>query len=290
MKRELRGAYPALLTPFKGEKLYEKGLEQLLGYCLQKGAAGFYVGGSTGEGFLMRKEERIRLLTAVKEIVGERAALIAYTGSLRLSEAVELSETAAKLGYDAISSVPPFYYDFGFRAVKEYYGALAQTGLPLLIYSIASSGVRLDFGKLCELLEMENVAGLKFTESDFFLLQQLKAKYPEKIIFNGKDEMLASGLIAGADGGIGSTYNLMEDKYVAVCDAVRRGDAAEAARVQASANEITAALLRVGVIPGLKVAMEMVGVDVGECLRPFAPLTAEERAFLRGALEKGGIL
>lgn len=68
MKRELRGAYPALLTPFKGEKLYEKGLEQLLGYCLQKGAAGFYVGGSTGEGFLMRKEERIRLLTAVKEI------------------------------------------------------------------------------------------------------------------------------------------------------------------------------------------------------------------------------
>ncbi len=288
--KELHGVYPALLTPLKDEKLYEKGLEKLIEYNLKKGVTGFYVGGSTGEGFLMRKEERMQLLSAVKAITGERAALIAYTGSLRMSEAIELSEGAAKLGYDAISSVPPFYYDYGFRAIREYYQTLAKTGLPLLVYSIALSGVKLGLDGMSELLSIENVAGLKFTETDFFVLQQLKKKFPEKIIFNGKDEMLASGLIAGADGGIGSTYNLMAEKYVAIYKAMQAGDAVKAAKVQAEANEVTAALIRVGVIPGLKVAMKMAGIDVGECLRPFAPLTEEEQQYLKTALEKSGIL
>lgn len=77
---------------------------------------------------------------------------------------------------------------------------------------------------------------MKFTSSDFFLLERLRAGFPDKVFFNGSDEMLLSGLAAGADGGIGTTYNFMPEKFLRIYHLYRQGAMAEALEVQSEAN------------------------------------------------------
>ena len=102
----------------------------------------------------------------------------------------------------------------------------------MIIYNIPGlTGTAYGYDQLCELLEIEGVQGMKFTSSDFFLLNRLVNAYPDKVFYNGSDEMLLSGLAAGAQGGIGTTYNFMPDLMVKIYALAKEGKYDEAAAV-----------------------------------------------------------
>ena len=110
--KDLKGIYSALLIPFdeKGE-VKEEGLRQVIEHNLNVcGVDGLYVNGSSGENFLLNTAQKKQIFKFVKEVVGDRAKLIAQVGSLDLNEAVELAKYATELGYDSLSAVTPFYY------------------------------------------------------------------------------------------------------------------------------------------------------------------------------------
>ncbi len=282
------GVFPALLTPFDaaGEVNYGA-LRELVRWNLDKGVNGFYVCGSTSEAFLLNSGERKRILEAVCGEAAGKAAVIAHVGCIGQDMAVDLARHAKSVGADAISSVPPFYYGFSFEEIKGYYFALAEAGLPVFIYNFtASGGARLTAEQFKEFLSDPRFLGVKHTSSDFFLLERLKAFRPDAVIFNGYDEMFLSGLVAGADGGIGSTYNFMAEKYIAIEKAFRAGDIEAARAEQKKANAIIQALLSCGVIPGCKVLCRRLGLDLGECRRPFRRLTEEEAARLIAVYEE----
>ena len=95
------------------------------------GVRGFYVCGSTGESFLLSKEERMKIMEIVKR-EAEGSTLIAHIGSLDEREACEMARHAKAIGYDAISSVAPFYFKFSPAEIKGYYERLADAGeLPI---------------------------------------------------------------------------------------------------------------------------------------------------------------
>lgn len=277
------GIFPALLTPFDSDdNINFKALENLIEYNLNKGVNGFYVGGSTAEAFMLSDNERLSLYKKVKEIAGDRCTLIAHIGSISTKQTIEFGKCAEKLGYDAVSAVAPFYYKFTFDEIKNHYFKCADNvGLPMIIYNFPSfSGVNLTAENLKEFLEDERFIGVKHTSNDFFALEQFKSAYPDKVFYNGYDEMFLAGLSMGADGGIGSTYNFMAEKFIKMYNLFNEGKTGEAYKIQKDANKIITALIKVGVFQGEKAVLDMLGLDFGNSRPPFNPITKEQYKFL----------
>jgi len=284
--KSLKGIYTALLTPFTAEgEINEKELVRLVQHNLNLGVTGFYVCGSTGEALMLDVDERKFIMEIVKEAAGE-ANLIAHVGSLNERDAHELAKYAKDLSYDLISSVTPFYYKFSFPEIKNYYTRLAEeSDMKMLVYHIpAFSGVGMGMKEIATFLDDERFAGIKYTSNDFFAMERCKALYPDKLIFNGYDEMLLSGLAMGADGGIGSTYNFMADKFVSVRNLYNAGKIKEAKHIQNDANRIISILCEIGVMQAEKEIMNQLGLDFGGCLPPFGEISEEHKSLIANAV------
>jgi len=283
----LTGIFPALLTPFKKDnRINERALQQLVQLNLAKGVSGFYVGGSTSEAFLLSLSERKYILDIVKQECQGKGAIIYHVGSIGTGQAIELAQHAEQVGVDAISAVPPFYYQFTLDEVKSYYTEIIQSvSLPMILYNFpAFSGVTFNLNVIAELFGNHRFIGLKHTSSDFYLLERVKQLHKHVLVYNGYDEMFLAGLGMGADGGIGSTYNFMAEKFIRMQQLVKEGKWEEAREVQNKANQMIAVLIKVGVFQGEKEILNQMGLDFGICRSPFKPLTAEAKEMLKLAM------
>lgn len=192
---KFKGIFPALLTPFNNQnEVNAKELEKLVKFNLSKGAKGFYVGGSTGEAFLLTTEERKQIMEIVKASAPD-ATLIAHVGSVSEKEATELAKHAKQLGYDAVSSVAPFYYKFSFEEIRNYYFRVADAaGLPMLVYHFhAFSGVNMGIKEISQFLSDERFIGIKYTSNDFFTMERCKTTFP--MVFCNRDYLIPDFLL-----------------------------------------------------------------------------------------------
>lgn len=280
--KNFNGVFTALLTPFDREnRINEKELEKLVQFNLQKGVTGFYVSGSTAEAFLLSTQERKQIMDVVKSAAPE-ATLIAHIGSVHEDDATQLACHAAEIGYDAISSVAPYYYKFSTKEINDYYFRLAYaTDLPMLVYHIpAFSGVNMGVAEMGAFLNDPKFLGIKFTSNDFFMLEQCKTAFPDKVVYNGYDEMFLAGLSMGADGGVGSTYNFMAEKFVAIQKLFKENRIPEAQEIQKEANRIITLLCKIGVMQAEKEVLNQLGFDFGVCRRSFGAPTQEQKELI----------
>lgn len=283
MMEKYKGIYTALLTPFdQNNKVNEKELERLVKFNIQMGVKGFYVGGSTAEAFLLSTDERKLIMDIVKGAAPDHT-LIAHIGSINEMEAAALAGHAKKRSYDLVSSVAPFYYKFSFKEIKNYYFRLADAaGLPMLVYHFpAFSGVNMGVDEMNQFLSDQRFIGIKYTSNDFFTLEQCKTNFPDKLVFNGFDEMFLAGLSMGADGGIGSTYNFMADKFVKILACFKNNRISEAQELQKTVNRIIAVLCKIGVMQAEKEVLNQLGFAFGVCRAPFGSATEEEKELIR---------
>jgi hypothetical protein len=138
---EIKGVIPALVTPFnEDESLSEEKVRHLVDYLIDVGVNGFYLTGSTGEGFLMDTWERQKVVEIAIDQVKDRLPVIVHVGAISTKTTVELARHAYECGASAISSVPPFYYRFSFDEIYDYYKDISDAvPLPLIIYNIAAT-------------------------------------------------------------------------------------------------------------------------------------------------------
>jgi len=136
--------------------------------------------------------------------------------------------------------------------------------------------------EVLELLEIPNVIGLKFTDFDLYKMSRIKQR--GCVIFNGHDEVLIAGLLMGADGGIGTFYNIVPELFVQVFQLVRQGRWEQAKEVQNRINELVEIVLRFPLMPAVKTILRWSGIDCGRCLEPRRAITPEEERELRDAL------
>jgi len=279
--KRLYGIMPALMTAFNDDGIDTASVGTLARKLASDGVHGLYVGGSSGEMVLCSTDERKQVLETVLENKGDLAVIV-HVGCLSTKDTLELSKHARICGADAVSSVTPLYYKYSFEEVKNYYRRLSEASeLPVIIYNIPGlTGTAYGYDQLCELLEIKGVQGMKFTSSDFFLLNRLVNTYTDKVFYNGSDEMLLSGLAAGAQGGIGTTYNFMPDLMVKIYSLAKEGKYDEARKAQSVANKAISAVLRNGVLPACKHLISLYGVPYGECREPFMPLDDKAKADL----------
>ena len=289
MKSEYHGIYAALVTPYTSEgKVDYRELQKLVDYLICQGLEGFYVNGSTAEAFLLSVEERNSTIRAVVEANSGRAKVICHVGAISTEHAISFAKNAEKCGADAVSAISPFYYKFSEAEIVQYYqDIMSSTELPMFVYNFPNfSGFSLTAEVLEKLNHNKNLLGVKFTSSDMFLLEQIKTLHPELVVWNGFDEMLSAGLVMGADGGIGSTYNCMPKLAHKVYDAFEAGNLKEMHLYQAKMNKVIKTICKYGVFASVKEILEMDGFAFHGVRKPFTPMTEEGRKELRGVYEE----
>ena len=289
----VKGLYPALVTPYDKDGRLDTNMAQKLVEKLQnQGVDGFYVGGSTGESYLLSVDERKAMLEAVCEAAAPGKKVIANIGMLATEHSIELAKHAAKLDVTAISSVPPFYFPFNMDEYFQYYTDLADAvDVPVLVYNIpAMSGVSFNMDNLERFLTNEKILGLKHTSFDLFQLQRLIQRHPDKSFFCGHDELFLSAMAVGAVSAIGSTFNIMPEKFMKIMELFNAGKNEEANLVQGEVNKVVEALCQVGVFKGIKEILTLQGMDCGVCRKPFAPLNDEQKALMKKVAGECGLL
>lgn len=274
------------MTPLDAEgELNTRSFELLLARLYEAGCHGVYVCGNTGEGLQLPVAVREKAVEAAAANTPQGRTVIAHVGATNLADAVRLARHAARAGAHAISSLPPGF-GFGFAEVRRYYEALAAAAsIPVLVYYFPEfSNVIRGERDVLELCSIPNVVGLKFTDFDLYRLSLIQRA--GHVIFNGRDEVLAAGLLMGAHGGIGSFYNLVPELFVSVYDHARTGRWAEARAVQDRINDLIRTVLAFPLIASIKRLLTWSGIDCGMPAAPRRALTAQEEAELRGARER----
>lgn len=279
------GMFPALVTPFDGENRFNKAaFSQLLNRVYSAGVHGVYLNGSTGEGFLQSLEQRKSTVEAAVELSPAGKQIIVHVGAMNTQDAVRLAEHSANCNVAAVSALPP-PGNYSFAEIKGYYEAIAGSAdAPLIAYHFpAASATKLNAAQLVEICGISNIVGVKFTDHDFFTLSILK-EHTDAVVFNGYDEVLVAGLLMGADGGIGTIYNLIPEKFVRLYQLTRENDWTEARKLQSEVNELIDIVVRYPVFPATKAVLKFFGIDCGYCLAPRAGLTEAQEAELLNSL------
>ena len=286
---KFKGVMSALVSCIdENENVKEDSMRRLMNWHLKEGFSGFYLTGGTGEGPLLQKETRKRIVEIAKDEAGDRCDLIAHVGAIDLKTAVELAKHAGEVGMDAISSVPPFFVRYDEAQIADYYKALSDaSGLPVLMYASPLAGVNITWDMVDRLMDIPNMIGLKWTSFDYFTMHRIKALRGGNInVINGPDECLLCGLTLGADGGIGATYNVMPKLFTRIYNSFQAGNLADAQEAQFKANRLIEVLLKFGVVVGVKDMLEMIGFDCGYQVYPQKRFTAEEQAAFHAALKE----
>lgn len=286
----LLGVLPALVTPLDSQgRLDVAAVEALLARLYQEGCHGVYVAGNTGEGLLLPLKLREQLAQVVRQHSPADRRVVVHVGCLNTNDALRLARHAAHHGADAISSLPPAG-PYGFPELKHYYAELAHaSSVPLLVYFFpeVAPAIR-TYGQLAELCALPNVAGLKFTDFDFYTLARIKAL--GKTVFNGRDEAFACGLLMGSDGGIGSFYNIAPRLFVDLYQAAKAGDWIQARALQDRINLLISIVLAYPLFPALKRILSWQGLPCGDPVAPRLPLTKDQEFHLRHQLGEAGFL
>lgn len=277
MKENFYGVYAALLTPFneKGD-VCKRRLKRHVKFLISKGIDGLYICGGTGEGLLMSVEERKLVAEIVKEEAENKVKIISHVGTLNTKDAIELAKHSEKIQLDGISSIPPIYFRYSFEEIFNYYKAIGEsTSLPFFIYYIPSStGVILSNDEIAKLKEIKNIIGLKYTHSNFYILQEILIK-TGWIAFSGPDELFLPALTMGVSGCIGSTQNVLPEIFVGIYKNFKEGKINQAMELQKKITLAVSLLKKYGGITAWKAALKFRGIDAGFCRSPFKERLSE---------------
>ena len=277
------GILTAMVTPFDEDgRLASDEAVRLMGHLLEHGSDGLVLAGTTGESPTLSDEEKLRLWALGVAECGDRATIIAGTGSNDTAHTVHLTERATALGVDAVLIVTPYYNKPNRRGlVAHFRAAAAATDLPVVVYNIPSrSVVDLPNDLLRELAEIPNVVAVK----------QARTEDVEPIegldLLAGNDDMLAPILDMGGTGGIlVSSHVVGEEMARMIAEPDRR------AEIAAEVDAVVRALNTVAPPPAtVKAALTLLGHEVGTPRLPLVSASDEEVEAIRGALERHGLL
>ena len=209
-------------------------------YLAEEGVRGLYVGGSSGECIYQSVEERMLTLETVMKTAGGRdLTVIAHVACNNTADSCALAAHAESLGVDAIAAIPPIYFHLPEYGIAQYWNDIsaAAPNTDFIIYNIPQlAGTSLTPALLREMRKNPRVIGVKNSSMPVQDIEQWADE--GAFVFNGPDEQLASGLVAGAGGGIGGTYAVMPGLYMRIFDLVAAGKVSEARVTQHSACAI----------------------------------------------------
>jgi 4-hydroxy-tetrahydrodipicolinate synthase len=282
----------AVVTPFASDgSVNLESFRRLCAHLVDNGSDGVVVAGTTGESPTLSDEERLELFAAAVEAVGDRATVVAGTGTYSTAHSVQLTEKAQDLGVDGFLVVTPYYNKPPVRGIVAHFRAIAEaTDKPIIAYNIPQRVVlNLEPEALAQLAAIPNVRAVKQATTD---LQQARRIVAETglALYAGNDDLLLPFLEVGGTGGVFVYTHLVGPQVKELIARFRDGDLEGAGALEEELRPIVDALaVTTNPIP-VKAALNMLGHDVGGHRLPLVEATEEEKATIRGALERAGVL
>lgn len=289
----------AMLTPFASDgSLDVAGVKRLASYLVEHGSDGLVVCGTTGESPTLSHAEKLQLFEAVVEEVGDRAKIIAGTGSYDTAASVELTKEAAGIGVDACLIVTPYYSKPPQNALLAHFTHIADSSpVPLMIYDVPPrTSRRVERATMVALAGHDQIVAVKDAVGDALETALLRAEldaagHADFEIYSGDDTLLLPHIAAGAVGVVSVCAHLIGPQLKQIFGAFSDGKNDEARDLYLRYAPLMVTIMTVTTSPiPVKFATGLLGVEVGEPRLPLVPPTAEEAAKIRTALEGAGLL
>jgi 4-hydroxy-tetrahydrodipicolinate synthase len=282
----------ASVTPFDADGAVNlPKFRELATFLVENGSDGLVVTGTTGESPTLTDDERFALYETAVETIGDRATVVAGTGTYDTRHSVHLTEKAHALGVDGFLVVTPYYNKPPPRGIVEHVKAIAAvTDKPIVYYNIPARVVNLvEVEMLGELAEIPNVVAVKQAWDD---LEQARRIVDETglVLYAGDDNLILPFLRLGGTGGVCVHTHVVGPQVKEQVTRYKAGDAEAAERIDEELQPVYE-ILKVTVGPiGIKAALNLLGHDVGGLRLPLVEATEDERATIRGCLDRLGAL
>lgn len=277
------GACTALVTPFIDGKVNYPMLSVLLQRQIEAGVQAVVLCGTTGEAPTLTDDEKIRMIAAAKEYVGERMLIIAGTGNNSTDHTVQLSVKAQEAGADALLVVCPYYNKPTPEGIFAHYLSVAHSvKIPVIIYNVPGrTGVDIPVSVYCRLARIPNIVGVKEASTDIGKTLHILRQCPKDFtVWSGNDDMTVPVIALGGQGVISVSSNIVPEQVHSMALAALNGDLDTAAALQIDLRDLTQLLFsETNPIP-LKAAMKIIGLDCGNCRLPLCGPSEETTAKL----------
>ena len=281
----------AIVTPFRADGSVDLDkFKELATFLVDNGSDGLVVCGTTGESPTLSDDEKVALFAAAREAVGDRAGVVAGTGTYDTAHSVHLTERAHELGVDAVLVVTPYYNKPPQRAIVRHFEEIAAaTDKPVVVYNIPSRVVvNIEPETIEQLAEIPNVTAVKQANDD--LDQARRIVETGLDLYAGDDNLIFPFLQLGSVGGVCVHTHVWGPQTKEMVRLFKAGDAEGAAALN---EEMRPAfdLLKIQVNPiPIKAALNLLGHDVGGYRLPMVEPTEQELEQVRACLERAGIL
>jgi 4-hydroxy-tetrahydrodipicolinate synthase len=281
----------AIVTPFRDDGAVDfDGFQALARHLVANGSDGVVVAGTTGESPTLSDHERIDLIRAAIEAVGDSHTVVAGTGTYSTAHSVHLTERAHDLGADAFLVVTPYYNRPPQRGVVAHFDAIARASdRPIVVYNIPSrSVINIEPETISRLAELETVQAVKQANDDLDQARHIVESGLD--LYAGDDNLIQPFLELGGIGGICVHTHVVGPQVAAQVRSVLGGDRERGRELD---RELQPAydLLKVVSNPiAIKAALNMLGHPVGGHRLPLVPPTEDELARVRACLERLGLL
>ncbi len=283
----------AIVTPFRGDGTVNLEAFRLL--CIDlvdHGSDGLVVGGTTGEASTLTDDEKLSLYAVAVEAVGDRATIVAGTGSNDTAHSVHLTARAHEVGADAFLVVTPYYNKPPARGIVGHFRAIAAvTDRPLVVYNIPQRCViNIEPETIEQLAGIPNVTAVKQATTDPEQARRIVACGLD--LYAGNDDLVLPWLELGGVGGICVCTNLpsVGVRMKELIGRFRDGDREGAYAIGRELEPVLDALaVTTNPIP-IKAALSMAGRDAGGLRLPLVEATEDERFRIRAGLERAGVL
>ena len=281
----------AICTPFKADGSVDiQAFRALAAHLVENGSDGLVVTGTTGESPTLSDDERFALYEAAVDEVGDRATVVAGTGTYATEHSVHLTARAHELGVHAFLVVTPYYSKPPVRGIVRHFEEIAAVSdRPIVVYNIPGRvALNLETDAIAQLAEIPTVRAVKQANPD---LEQARAIVELGLdLYAGDDDLVFPFLEVGSTGGVCVHTHVVGPQVKEMVRRYRDGDVEGA---QALDRELAPSidLLRVVVNPiAIKCALNLLGHEVGGHRLPIVEATDEEREAVRGCLERLGLL
>ena len=268
--KKYQGVIPAFYACYDAEgNISVEGVKALTRHLIAKGVKGVYVGGSSGECIYQHVDERKAVLEAVMSEAKGKLTVIAHVGCNNTADSMELARHAESVGVDAIASIPPIYFHLPEYAIAKYWNDMSAAA-PNTEFVIAVKNSSMP----TQDIQMFKDAGIAARGEGNF------------VVFNGPDEQFVSGRVIGADGGIGGTYAVMPELYLAMNDHINKGEIKEARAIQYDADRIIYKMCEAhGNLYAVQkeILRRMYGLELGGVREPMPGLIPEDEAIVAEA-------
>jgi 4-hydroxy-tetrahydrodipicolinate synthase len=281
----------AIVTPFREDgSVNLESFRRLSANLVDNGSDGLVVCGTTGESPTLSDAEKLELFAVAVDEVGDRATVVAGTGTYATAHSVHLTEEATKLGVDGVLVVTPYYSKPPPRGIVEHFKAVAAaTDLPVMVYNIpARVVINIEPETMALLAEIPNVTAVKQANADLDQARRIVDLGLD--LYAGDDDLILPFLELGGTGGVCVHTNVVSPQVREMVTRYRSGDLEGARRLEQELRP-SIDLLRVAPNPlAIKAALNLLGHDVGGHRLPLVSASGGEIAQVRSCLERLGLL